>query len=379
MPWQEISTMSLRHEFVVLADSEETNMSALCRRFEISPKTGYKWLARYRAAGVNALVDRSRRPQGSPRRTAPDIESAVVRLRVQHPAWGARKLYHRLCDLGRTDLPCPSTLQAILQRHGLIDPADSRTHQAWVRFEHDAPNQLWQMDFKGHFALVQGRCHALTVLDDHARFNLCLQACADERGDTVQHRLTPVLRRYGLPARMTMDNGAPWGSDEDHRYTPLTLWLIRLGIGVSHSRPYHPQTQGKDERFHRTLNVEVLRGPPFRDLGQCQQRFDDWRAIYNLERPHEALGMATPASRYQPSPRAFPETLPPIEYADGDIVRKVQDKGEISYRNRTWRVPKALRGYPVALRRTQTDGLLDVFFCHQKVAQINLQYPKCST
>ncbi|MBU1190869.1 MAG: IS481 family transposase [Gammaproteobacteria bacterium] len=377
MPWQEVSTMSLRHEFVVLAEAKETTMRALCQRFGISPKTGYKWLARYRATGVNALVDHSRRPQGSPRRTASEIESAVVRLRVQHPAWGARKLRRRLCDLGQQDLPCPSTFHAILQRHDLIDPAESPKHQAWVRFEHEAPNQLWQMDFKGHFALVQGRCHALTVLDDHARFNLCLQACADERGDTVQQRLTDVLRRYGLPERMTMDNGSPWGcSDEAHHYTPLTVWLIRLGIRVSHSRPYHPQTQGKDERFHRTLNVEVLHGPPFRDLAQCQRHFDDWRDIYNLERPHEALGMATPASRYQPSPRGFPETLPPIEYADGDIVRKVQEKGEISYLNRAWRIPKALRGYPVALRYTQTDGLMDVFFCHKKVAQINLQDPK---
>lgn len=376
MPWQEVSTMSLRHEFVVLAETEEVNMRALCQRFGISPKTGYKWLLRYRAAGVNALVDRSRRPQASPAQTAPDIESAVVRLRAQHPAWGARKLHKRLCVLGQPDVPVPSTIQAILTRHGLIDPVESAKHRAWVRFEHAAPNQLWQMDFKGHFALAQGRCHALTVLDDHARFNLCLQACANERGDTVQHRLTGMLRRYGLPERMTMDNGAPWGSDAEHRYTPLTVWLIRLGIRVSHSRPYHPQTQGKDERFHRTLAVEVLRGPPFRDLEQCQQRFDAWRDIYNLERPHEALGMATPASRYQPSARPFPETLPPIEYADGDVVRKVQDRGEISYRHQTWRVPRALRGYPIALRPTQTDGLMDVFFCHQKVAQINLHDPQ---
>lgn len=376
MPWQEVSTMSLRHEFVLLAESEGANMSALCCRFGISPKTGYKWLARYHEAGLSALMDRSRRPQVSPYQTSTDVARAILRLRDQHPAWGARKLRKRLCVLGHRNLPGPSTIHAILVREGRIDPAETVKHQPWIRFEHEAPNQLWQMDFKGHFALSQGRCHPLTVLDDHSRFNVTLSACADERGETVKTSLTGVFRRYGLPDRMTMDNGAPWGSDEEHRYTPLTVWLICLSIGVSHSRPYHPQTQGKDERFHRTLAVEVLRGPPFRDLHQCQQRFDAWRDIYNLERPHEALGMATPASRYQPSPRGFPETLPPIDYADGDIVRKVQFKGEISYRNRTWRVPKALRGYPVALRCTQTDGLMDVFFCHQKVAQINLHDPK---
>lgn len=376
MPWHEVSTMSLRHEFVVLAASEGVNMSALCRRFGISPKTGYKWLARYQEAGVEALADRSRRPRTSPSQTAPDMARAILRLRDRHPAWGARKLDTRLRVLGYRDVPCPSTIQAILLRSGRIAPAESAKHQPWTRFEHAAPNQLWQMDFKGHFALSQGRCHPLTVLDDHSRFALGLYACADERGATVQERLTRVFRRYGLPERMTMDNGSPWGSDAEHLYTPLTVWLIRLAIGVGHSRPFHPQTQGKDERFHRTLAVELLRGPPFRDLDQCQRRFDAWRALYNLERPHEALGMATPASRYQPSPRSFPERLPPIDYAPDDLVRKVQAKGEIFYRNRAWHIAKALRGYPVALRYTQTDGVMDVFFCHQKVAQINLQDPE---
>ena len=313
---------------------------------------------RYHEAGRSALTDRSRRPRISPYQTSTDVTRAILRLRDQHPAWGARKLRQRLCVLGHRDLPCPSTIHAILVRAGRIDPAETVKHQPWIRFEHEAPNQLWQMDFKGHFALSQGRCHPLTVLDDHSRFNVTLSACADERGETVKTSLTRVFRRYGLPERMTMDNGAPWGSDEEHRYTPLTVWLIRLGIGVSHSRPYHPQTQGKDERFHRTLAAEVLRGPPFRDLHQCQQRFDAWRDIYNLERPHEALGMATPASRYQPSPRGFPETLPPIDYPDGDIVRKVQAKGEISYRNRTWgpQGPARLPCRAARYTNRRTDG-----------------------
>src|SRR5262249_28011286 len=159
-------------------------------------------------------------------------------------------------------------------------------HRPYQRFEHDAPNCLWQMDFKGHFATQTARCHPLTVLDDHSRFAVGLQACPDQRTETVKDRLTHIFRRYGLPQRMTRDNGSPWGSDADHRFTPLTVWLMRLDIRVSHSRPYHPQTQGKDERFHKTLGLELLRDRFFRDLAQAQRCFDDWRYVYNLQRPH---------------------------------------------------------------------------------------------
>src|SRR5438132_1269300 len=168
---------------------------------------------------------------------------------------------------------------------------------------------------------------------------------------------------------------APWGSDQTHPHTPLTAWLIRLGIQVSHARPYHPQTQGKDERFHRTLVAEVLRYQIFRDVAHCQTHLHRWRDVYNLQRPHQALQMAVPASRYQPSPRPYPDVLSPIEYGPEDIVRKVQAEGLISYQNRTFRLSKAFRALPVALRPTSEDRILDVFFCHQKVARVDLHQP----
>lgn len=375
MPWQEVSTMSLRREFVMLALQEKAHRAELCGRFGVSRKTGYKWLRRFQEEGLRGLVDRPRRPEHSPHRTDPALEAAVVALRERHPAWGGRKLQRRLRDLGHREIPAPSTITAILHRHGLIEPAESLKHTAFRRFEHEAPNRLWQMDFKGGFALEAGRCHPLTVLDDHSRFNILLHACANEQGTTVQGRLTETFRRYGLPDRMTMDNGAPWGSDAEHLLTPLTVWLLRLGVGVSHSRPYHPQTQGKDERFHRTLKVELLHGRQFRDLRHCQEHFDGFRDLYNLERPHEALGLATPASRYQPSARPLPERLPPIEYAPGDVVRKVQAKGELFYRGHVFRIAKALRGYPVALRPTAEEGHLAVYFCQHKITEIDLRHP----
>lgn len=369
MPWQEVSTMSLRQEFVMLAGAEGANRASLCRRFGISRKTGYKWLVR--AGSGEAFWDQSRRPHASPLRTREAVERAIVELRDAHPAWGARKLRRRLHDLGWRQLPAPSTVQAILLRHGRIDPAQSIQHTPWQRFEHELPNALWQMDFKGHFTVGAAPCHPLTVLDDHSRYNLCLQACADQRGTTVQGHLSAIFRRYGLPLRLAVDNGPPWGDSPEHPYTPLVAWLIRLGVGVSHSRPYHPQTLGKEERFHRTLKAEVLR-QPFCDLNAVQRRFDRWRYTYNFERPHESIGMQPPASRYVPSVRSMPDELPAIEYAPADIVRRVQDKGYISYRGQHWTIGKAFAGYPVALRPTHIDGLLEVYFCHQKVAQINL-------
>lgn len=375
MPWQEVSTMALRQEFVMLASQEGANRRGLCRRFGISPPTGYKWLERYQREGLRGLEDRSRQPQHSPNRSTPVVEEAILVLRAQHPAWGGRKIRQRLLTLGHASVPSASTITAILHRHHAVDPFDSAKHRPFRRFERAAPNQLWQMDFKGHFPLEYGRCHPLTVLDDHSRFNLGLEACGDEQGGTVQGRLTGIFRRYGLPEWMIMDNGSPWGSDAVHRRTPLTVWLLRLGVGVSHGAPYHPQSQGKDERFHRTLKAEVLRGHSFRNLTECQAAFDAWRTVYNLERPHEALGMAPPASRYQVSPRPFPETLPPVEYGPDDLVRKVQADGTVSVHGKTYLVSKAFRGYPVGLRPTAQDHIRQVYFCHHKILAIDIRYP----
>jgi len=375
MPWQEQSIVSLKLEFVTLATQEGANVRELCRRYGISPPTGYKWRRRYAAAGVAGLAERSRRPAASPARTPPAVEGEVLALRDAHPAWGGRKLRRRLQDLG-VEAPSASTVTAILRRHGRLDPAEVAKHVAFRRFEHPAPNDLWQLDFKGHVALAAGggRCHPFTVLDDHSRFLLGLAACGDERGETVRAALTGLFRRYGLPWRVLADNGPPWGTPHPGQdLTALCVWLIRLGVAVSHGRPFHPQTQGKAERFHRTLKAELLRAHAYRDLADSQAAFDAWRGVYNLERPHAALGLATPASRYRPSPRPFPEALPPPEYGPDDEVRAVHGGGQLSYRGRLYFVGQALRGQPVALRPTSTDGVLAVHFCHHRMGQIDLR------
>lgn len=366
--------MSLRHEFLQLTSQPGANFSELCRRFGISRKTGYKWRQRYQERGLSGLQDRSRRPQHSPRRSQPRLEQRVLAVRDEY-GWGARKIKTCLERTGCTRL-AKSTVHAILQRSGRITPQSSQASGPYQRFEQERPNQLWQMDFKGHYRLGNHEyCYPLTVLDDHSRYALCLQACRNQQTATVQQQLTATFRRYGLPERMLMDNGSPWGGAVEHGYTPLTVWLLRLGIAVSHSRPFHPQTQGKDERFHRSLKVEVLAQRVYADFPCMQLRFDDWRHCYNQVRPHEALEMAVPASRYQPSARSFPAQLPPFEYNARDQIRKVQVTGKISFAGRHFRVGRPFQGYPVALRPTIADGVYEIFFATHKLGTIDLKKP----
>ena len=378
MPWKERTTMSLRREFVQCALQDGINMSALCREFGISRKTGYKWLRRYQEGGWEALQDRSRRPHTSPNRTPAEIEAQVLAVRQEHPAWGGRKIHAYLRRQGLLHPPSPSTITQILHRHGCIDPEEARKHRPFQRFQRGRPNELWQMDFKSPIALADGTtCYPLTVLDDHSRFLIALYACADQSHDTVQAQLIITFRKYGLPESILIDNGTPWGSYQETRsYTFLEVWMMHLGMQVIHSRPYHPQTLGKDERLHRTLEAELLQGLTLANLQECQTYFDRWRHMYNTERPHEALGMDVPAAHYQPSPRPFPEVLPPILYPPHAIVRKVDVTGRISFHGRTFRVGKAFRGQPVALYPTEKEGVYEVYFCQQRVKTLCLQQPE---
>jgi transposase InsO family protein len=301
----------------------------------------------------------------------------VLSVRAEHPAWGGRKIARRLKDLRQEAIPAPSTVTAILKRHGIELGAHGGGQSAFTRFERARPNELWQMDFKGHVALHAGRLHPLTVLDDHSRFAVVLAACANEQTETVRQQLIIAFRRYGLPERLITDNGSPWGDGPGSPFTPLGVWLIEHGIKISHSRPYHPQTMGKDERFHRSLKAEVLSGPPFADLDAAESAFDRWRNVYNSQRPHEALELAVPASRYQPSPRDYVETIAPFEYAPGDIVRRVQQGGHVSLLGRAIKVPKAFRSKAVAFRPTTHDGVFDVVFRTQLIATIDIRPLDC--
>ena len=375
MPWKEYSLMASRLEFVMLASAPRANLSALCRAYGISRKTGHKWLSLFKEQGKEGLQDRSRRPLVSPNRSDVELEAQIVALHDKYPYWGARKLQALLP--GGSPRPHPNTISAILRRHGrqVLSSTESGP-PATKRFEHEAPNLLWQMDFKGHFPMTDagaGRCFPLTVLDDHSRFAICLAACAGETGEQVKQPLIEAFRTYGLPERITCDNGNPWGTPKQNGLTRFEVWLIRLGIRVGHSRPGHPQTQGKDERFHRTLKLELLTHRGFSSLTACQDAFDEWREQYNLIRPHSALNQQPPVTRYAASGRPYPEILPPIQYDVNDEVRKVRRNGHISFSNQQLFVGEGLVGEHVAVRPADDDGLFHIVFCNRKVGEIDLR------
>lgn len=366
--------MSQRLEFVVLATQGALAFSEVCRRFNISRKTGYKWIERYEAGGQAALVDRSRRPLRSPQLVSAAVAKKVEALR-RETTWGGRKLRQRLQAMGEKDVPAASTCTEILRRASLLkkDSPSGPLH----RFERSLPNQLWQMDYKGDFGTQSGeRCHALTVLDDHSRFNLVLDAADNERGATVQAALTHAFKRYGLPEAILCDNGPAWGRvAEGSGHTPLTVWLLRLGVRVVHGRPYHPQTQGKEERFHRTLKNELLSRHTWRDIAHCAAEFPRFRQRYNHERPHDALGGATPASRYQPSVRSMPAHLPELVYTGMD-VRVVRAKGVITFRAQTWAIGQAFASLPIGLRPSpQADGQWEAYFGWFKLGVLDFTAP----
>jgi len=372
MPWQEYSIMSQRLDFVRLAQQKGTNFRELCRRFNISPTTGYKWCSRMSDLDPSSLSDRSRRPRTSPSRTPEAMENVIIELRDQQYDWGGRKLRNLLIKQGHTDVPSASTITEILRRHGLLDEQEAVKHAPFVRFEHSSPNDLWQMDFKGHFPILNGRCHPLTILDDHSRYSILVKACSNEQSQTVQEALIDRFRLYGLPHRMLMDNGSPW-SGQGQGITALEAWLMRLNIKVTHGRPHHPQTQGKDERFHRTLKSAVISRYVLNNIEHCQQAFDDFRQTYNHVRPHEALDMNPPASRYRASQRNYPETMPSIEYDTSDHVRKVDISADIRYKGRKIKVGRGLAGQYVALRPTLNDGVYDLVYCNCKIKTVDFR------
>jgi len=374
MAWQEMSVRDQRQEFVLLASLEGANVSALCQRFGISRQTGHLWLRRYRA-GETGFEDRSRRPHASPMRTSAELEARLLAVREAHPAWGARKIAFVLKEEGQPP-PAVSTIHAVLARHGRIAPG-AVTQGGYGSFEHDRPNELWQMDFKGKVRLRSGLwCHPLVILDDHSRYAIEVSAHTDEQALTVQNRLTAAFRHYGLPNAIYVDNGSPWGGGVPGQWTGLAVWLLKLGVRTIHGTPYHPQGRGKIERFNRSLVAEVFALNLLNDLADAQAAFDRWRPIYNHLRPHQSLGFERPASRYRPSARPYPETLPEPEYAAHDCVRRVgTTKAYISFKGRMHKLPQAFAGEKVAVRPHGPDGHFIVCYGAHVIAKIDLTSP----
>jgi transposase InsO family protein len=387
MPFENRTVMEQRIEFILLASSSNlVKIKELCWRFKISRKTGYKWLNRYKEGGFENLKDKTRRPHHSPGRYKREIEDYVVKLREQEPDWGSKKLkriMHNHSDEGIYPfeiIPCKNTINRMIKRNGLIEPDKSKKSKAWQRFEYDEPNELWQIDFKGYFSMLDNKnCHPLAIIDDHSRFNIGLFACSNQKSLTVKAHLIEAFEKYGLPERMLSDHGTPWGTTGQESeasirvYSSIEKWLIRLNIKLIHGRPYHPQTQGKEERFNKTFKVEVLNHNNFKNIDQCQEYFNKWREKYNCIRPHEALNLDVPAKHYAPSSRSYSSYLPPVEYDDSCVIRKVNGNGDISFNAKTFTIGKAFVGDYVGIKPVNSDGLFEVYYINQHLRNISLR------
>lgn len=325
MPWETDTVMKQREHFVEAAQRHEKTFSALCRDYEISRKTGYKWLNR--AGEGQQLCDQSRCPHRQPSKTAWETEQLILDVRTSNPAWGGKKIKAALEAAGYKGIPSAKTCGNILKRYGFISPEESQKHRPFQRFEREKCNDLWQMDFKGDFLLGDGsRCFPLDILDDHSRF--CIQITPKSSASGVKESVLLAFQEYGLPNSILTDNGAQFSGFRGG-YTQFERWLMDLDVLPIHGRIMHPQTQGKVERFHRTMKAEALRTTPA-NLEHAKRLLEDWRWRYNEIRPHEALGQKAPASVYRPSSRKYEEPREFV-YDEGARMVKVNNWGYLRF------------------------------------------------
>lgn len=368
MPWKEVVVMEERIRFISLALQEGINFSHLCFDFGISRPTGYLWLNRYLdAKSFAGVVELSRRPNHIANKTPMEHEKRVIIIRRQY-GWGGRKLRELLLREG-LDMKV-ATINRILKRNGLVKRKDSH-RPALKRFERKRPNELWQMDFKGDYGCGSGRIYPLSIIDDHSRYALGLYALESPETTAVGGSLLKVFERYGLPEAMLMDHGTPWwGSANPRGLTRLGVSLIKQGIKLCFGRIRHPQTQGKVERFHRTLEHAVQhRGKPS-SISGWKQMFNDFVDEYNLIRPHEALQMDVPANRYKPSPKAYNPNPPEWEYPPGSVIKRLNTQGCLDYDYRRLFVCEALASEKVQILKI--DNKLVVKFRNMYIREINL-------
>jgi len=363
MAWKAMEVQDQRVRFVVAASRREKPLTALCVEFGISRPTAALWIKRYAEGGLIGIAERSRRPRNSPGQTPWEQEERVIALRLEYPDWGARKLEVLLHREGVK--LTRSTIHRVLLRYDLVREQDRHT-KAVKRFERERPNELWQMDFKG----PKNWPHAigpLSVIDDHSRYLIALQATGKMDGDLVRKELEQVFRRCGVPEAMLMDHGTPWWNWQSFSgRTHLSLWMMRQGIRLCWSGIRHPQTQGKVERFHGSLQRALDR----RGTGtvEPQRWLDTFRSEYNQLRPHEALSMRTPASLWRKSEKRYDPNPPVWEYPEGAWVLKVDCQGTVDLHGQRWRIGKTLAGERVHIQPVEDRFL--VFFCSTLVREI---------
>lgn len=327
MPWESKTVEEMRKEFVEAAKCCN-NISKLCREFNISRPTAYKWLERSQRG--EALSDRSKAPVHRPHKTERQTEKLILSMREENPGWGGKKIHKVLLNEGYENLPCVKTCCNILKHNGCISPEESLKHQPFKRFEKDGCNQMWQTDFKGEFPLLNGfKCYPLDILDDHSRFAIKVKPFTST-ANVVLPSFEAAFDEYGMPDSVLSDNGAQFAGFRQG-YTTFEKWLMNNDVLPIHGRIKHPQTQGKIERFHKAMKSELLNHRILRDINDADKVLCEWREKYNNIRPHEALDMMCPADIYTPSERIYTGIVKPYEYSGQYHVIKTNSWGYVRF------------------------------------------------
>lgn len=327
MPWEDKTVEEIRKEFV-LAAKESNNISSLCREFNISRKTGYKWIKRYE--NENSLADHSKTPKLIGNKTSFEAEKKILEIRKDNPGWGAATIHKVLENQGEINIPCSRTINNILSRNGCISTEDSEQRKRYLRFQKEHCNEMWQTDFKGDFLMKDGsRCYPLDILDDRSRFLIKIVPSTSTKNIVIPS-FEEAFSEYGIPESVLSDNGGQFAGFR-HGYTQFEKWLMDFDVLPLHCKVCHPQTQGKIERFHRTLNNELLRFNEFNDVDEANEKMQIWRDKYNNIRPHEALDMFTPSDVYTKSQRLYTGIIKQYQYSGIYPVLKVNSKGYISF------------------------------------------------
>lgn len=370
MPWKTKSPVDLRTEFMNRVMRGE-RIADLCREYGVSRKTGDKYKKRYERLGEAGLLDQSRAPKVIPHRTPPELVEVLVAERKRHPTWGPKKLKVVLEErLGRV-FPAASTIGDILARAGVVQKRVRRRRtapQPTVLREANAPNDVWCIDYKGHFRLGnRSLCYPLTITDQHSRYVLGCEAMGAISDEGAREACEEIFHRHGLPKAIRSDNGTPFASTGLANLTQLSAFWMRLGIELERIRPAHPEENPQHERMHRTLKAETTR-PPRSNLLQQQEAFDTWCEEFNNERPHEALRMKRPAQVYKASPRKMPKVLLEPDYPEHDDVVQVSRIGHVYFRRKQVYVSQALAYQYVGIREEPDGRWLMTFM------QLNLGY-----
>lgn len=371
MPWEKRTVEENRREFARRVLAKEKSLSALCRDYGISRPTGYKWVKRYEAG--EEMSDRSRRPFHTANRIEEAIESRIVEMRLREPAIGALKTRRMLENEGMAAVPSASTINEVFRRNGLITREASEKATPYKRFEHERPNSMLQADFKGHFAMGNGkRCYPLSIIDDHSRFCLCADALPSIKLVDVKPSFEKTFQTFGLPTTLLCDNGVPWGSSQGGALTSFEVWLMELDVLTIHIRPGHPQTQGKVERFNGSYKQERLKFYTPADLEDAMRCREEYRSFYNNVRPHHALGLDVPCRHYTSSPRTLPERISVWEYDSGCDVRLVRSNGFVSFQGQSWFLSEGLAGKQIAIVPSDEDRVWNILFRNFRIAQLDL-------